>query len=383
MTELDELMKQAHSLLRGGGEGTIYDLGNGRLAKVYHPALRSDYRSNKVKWLINHRFSGEFARIIAWPDEAITDHGVIVGFTMPKLEANPLAELLNNDNTFAVDWKIRATICRNIAAITTHLHREGIVVGDLHASNFGYDAGTGKVVLYDVDSLQFRDGKRLYLCEVAHDDTRPPELAKIDLSRTEALCEDTDNYMLAITVFQLLIGAHPYAGTRAADRASSESGILSRAALEGEFVFETDKSSVPVYAAAYEVTSPAHDLFKRCFIEGASDPNARPSALEWENILAEMAREEMAICQTHGNYPARMSSCPFCEAKSPVITTSVCKSTPQPIQQKGGKPPGSASTSPNDSALGIVAKIVLGILAVVVGITLLPVILVFAVLDEL
>lgn len=49
MTELDELMKQAHSLLRGGGEGTIYDFGNGRLAKVYHPALLSDYRSNKVK----------------------------------------------------------------------------------------------------------------------------------------------------------------------------------------------------------------------------------------------------------------------------------------------------------------------------------------------
>ncbi|MBQ9042254.1 MAG: hypothetical protein IJ111_05495 [Eggerthellaceae bacterium] len=319
MVELSTLKLTAEGILKRGGEGSIYRIpGSNQLAKVYHPAARTDYRAKKVERMTRLKVTGGMSGAVAWPDEPITDNGKTVGFTMAKLDAKPLNRLLSNDECFKVDWCKRLKIVRSAAVTVASLHSAGVVVGDCHADNFGY-TDSGGTVLYDADSLQLSDGRRLFPCTVAHDDCRPPEIANVDLSAKSALNERTDNYMLANLIFRILMGAHPYSGVRTSGSASSVSGAISSTVKKGEFAYETNPSAVPQYAAPYDVVGCLKPLFKCCFVNGAKDPSARPAALEWVQAIDKLSSEKMGHCAKHGSYPARMGSCPFCKAKAPTV----------------------------------------------------------------
>lgn len=316
---IEDVRISGDRILKLGGEGSICAIaGSNQLAKIYHEAARTDLRAKKVERMTQLKVTGDLASMIAWPVEAITDSGKTIGFTMARLEANPLNKLLSNDECFKVDWQKRLKIVRSVAITVASLHSADVVVGDCHADNYGY-TDSGSTVLYDADSLQLSDGRRLFPCTVAHDDCRPPEIANIDLSAKSALNEQTDNYMLANLIFRILIGAHPYSGVRTSGSASSVSGAISSTVKKGEFVYEKDPSSVPLYAAPYDVVGNLKPLFKRCFIGGAKDPLARPTALEWVQAIDKLSSEKVGHCAKHGSYPARMGSCPFCKAKVPTV----------------------------------------------------------------
>lgn len=314
MPELRDMKLTETHIVKEGGEGTIYSIpGNPLLAKVYHPEVRTDLREKKIERMVELKVTGDMAGSIAWPCDAITENGKAIGFTMPKLDALPLGSLLSNDECFNFDWLTRLKIVRNIAATVAVLHAHGIVVGDLHAENFGFRADGG-TVLYDADSLQIRDGRRLFPCTVCHDDCRPPEISHIDLSAKPSLGEETDSYMLGHLVFRVLLGSHPFPGVPTSGIASSVSGSTSNAMMVGDFTYGQDK---PSYGAPIETAGNLKLLFECCFADGAKNPSARPSALEWVQEIDKLAAERMAHCGKHGSYPARMGSCPFCKATPP------------------------------------------------------------------
>ena len=334
MAELKTLKLTDNAVLKKGGEGTIYRVPeSNQLAKVYHPAARTDFRAKKVERMTSLKVTGGMSGAVAWPDEPITDNGKTVGFIMTELDANPLNKLLSNDECFKVDWQKRLKIVRSVSVTVASLHSAGVIVGDCHADNFGY-TDSGGTVLYDADSLQLSDGRRLFPCTVAHDDCRPPEIANVDLSAKSALNEQTDNYMLANLIFRILMGAHPYSGVRTSGSASSVSGATSSTVKKGEFAYETNPSSVPQYAAPYDVVGCLKPLFKRCFVGGAQDPSARPTAMEWVQAIDKLAGEKMGRCGKHGSYPSRMGSCPFCKAKAPTVKRpkqAIAVTTPIPV----------------------------------------------------
>lgn len=368
-------------VLATGGEGTLYAIPRRptHTAKVYHPSSRTEHRARKIEFMTRKKVTGTLSKMVAWPEDAILECGKIIGFTMTRFDAKPLESLLSNDECFKVDWKIRVKIVLRLSTIVAGLHAAGIVVGDLHPSNFGFTSD-GNVVMFDLDSVQVRDGARLYPCIVAHDDSRPPELAGVDLSATAgALNMKTDDYMLASAIFRILIGCHPYAGVRISSMASSCSGSLSKAVLNGDFVFETNPNAAPKYAALYETVGELRPLFRRAFVEGSKDPGMRPTAIEFVRAITSLSEEKVSRCSVHGSYPFRLGKCPFCSVQQistlvPSVKRSASKSLVQPSQVP-------ANGSSGTEAASIVLKIV-GILGLI-GLAVAAVIFIIAILSHI
>lgn len=361
-----------------GGEGTLYALPAmpGHAAKIYHENARTEHRARKIEFMTGKRVAGQLANSVAWPEDAIVDQGRTVGFTMARFKARPLDELLSNDACFKTDWKVRVRAAQRLSMVVAGLHDAGIVIGDLHPSNFGF-LPDGDVVMYDLDSVQVRDGARLFPTTVAHDDARPPELAGVDLAATPgALTQETDDYMLACAVFRVLMGCHPFAGVRTASAASSCSGSLSKAVMDADFVFEKNPKAAPRYAAPYETVGGLRPLFRKAFVEGSKDPFRRPTAVEFAQALSGLLAEQTSRCPVHGSYPSRLGKCPFCSVQQveapaplPVALAPQAKAPAAPATANAAQAAGNvgggngASASGAETALAVLK--VLGCVALV------------------
>ena len=340
------------SPLASGGEAFIYDVRGepSLVAKIYKQ--RHEETADKLAVMLANPPKNPTERqghqSYAWPTALISppDASAIIGFLMPKITGMRIVFDFYNpgqrrDNCPSFDYRYLLQTARNLAGIMREVHSRGYVVGDVNQKNI-YVSDSTLVTLLDTDSFQILDPQtgRLFLCRVQTDGFIAPELFKTRRKDIERTAEQ-DLFGLAVVIFHLLMeGVHPFSGV---DPGPGEPRKAQERIISGDFPYAAGSRLRPMpIAPPFEILhSDLRALFLRCFVDGHSDPRARPTAKEWQQALSKAA-QELQCCKVNEQhyYGAHMGACPWCErvsrqfkdpfpSKSQVQSNSQAGNTPE------------------------------------------------------
>ena len=196
-----------------GGEGAIIDLGNNKVAKIYHQTTTS-LTESKLKHL-----SELDGSIFIKPEEVLfSKNKKIAGFIMKMLSQDffPLYSAYSHNfcNTQGLTDKTKLKVVKILINSLNSVHSKGIIIGDFNPFNIMLN-DTGETFFIDTDSYQTpgtkHSGKLL-------DDIR-------DHLFLGAINKESDYYALAVVVFNFLTNIHPYKGTHSKYKSLPERAI--------------------------------------------------------------------------------------------------------------------------------------------------------------
>ncbi|MBO4488103.1 MAG: hypothetical protein J5741_00405 [Bacteroidales bacterium] len=193
-------------MIGSGGEAQVFKYRKNYAAKIFRKF--DEEREAKLKILLEKQLDKAFCL----PKRLLYDkEGHIVGYLMPFIKGNTLGESIFQPMEFKhlfprwtrVELTQLALIC--LKAID-NLHQNGILIGDLNASNIIVKSPTD-VSFIDVDSYQIDK----YMCKVG---TRSaftsPRLQGMDFQKVPRLFED-DYFATTTLLFMIfLLGKPPY-----------------------------------------------------------------------------------------------------------------------------------------------------------------------------
>ena len=335
----DNHVYETENLLGKGGEATIYSVkGYPELAaKIYHNDKRTIERRKKAHVMSQLTVSDYFHDSVALPLSVLYENSDLKdgfsGYVMPRVKDITELQDIYYQNT--MNQYQKTVVASNLCIMTNLVHDSGQVIGDFNSKNIAINSYKGTGVLIDTDSFHITvknsKGKLLtFPCTMAVEVMVAPELrAKLKNQRAtlediqgESFSKETDLYALAIHLFSLLMnGANPFrASVNMADMGSSH--VVSsvtidqfEAANKGEFLFAKRifGKKLPEDVPDFNILSKdLQELFTRCFVDGAKDPKARPTAKEYYYALEQY--KEMLKKQPCGHYLRKdyNKPCEFC-----------------------------------------------------------------------
>ena len=292
-----------------GGEASLHRIRkpahlSGHLAKIYRSERLNDERRQRVKYLAANRPHVEDTnghKVLIWIESLILTSGGIVGFTMHEVAGLPLERLCHSGHmkSLHADWRkfdwsssewqgARVKLCFNIAAALHNLHSLGrYVLADMKPENIIVRTN-GLLSLIDLDSVGvIENGRLLFTPPVATPDYTPPEGR--DMARgAEAATEAWDRFSLAVILYRVLCGIHPFTGSCLPPYENCCSCVdKMQAGLfpHSPHVRRTYRVVPPPHGRFAQLKPAVQSLFLRCFGDGHGNPRLRPSASEWCEVL--------------------------------------------------------------------------------------------------
>lgn len=196
-------------MLAQGGEGTIYDLGDGTVAKIFRAERLTMGRRDKLALMTSKplAISG-----VCWPKELLwSSNGCFVGYRMERAQGIELQKCAFTRQALehyfpAWEKKDMVQLCTTILEKISSLHRCGILLGDINPRNILVVSST-EVWLVDCDSYQVGG----YPCPVGTVRFTAPEIQQhrfTSFLRTPG----NENFAVATLLFMLMLpGKSPYA----------------------------------------------------------------------------------------------------------------------------------------------------------------------------
>ena len=276
-----------------GGEGTVYeDEDDPRMAiKVLHPDRATPEHAEKLLAMRDNPPPNP--QTLGWPNLVQAEIGKKeLRYRMPRApggsvrmyrftSANERRQLPPHQQ----EYEHRTKLGVKIAEAFRQLHTIHVRIGDVNPLNIlvSHDSS---VMLIDCDSFQIPhpSGGQPYPCVVGSPEYTAPE---IDDFRRQFRSQDSDNFALAVLLYQLLgDGSHPYQGI---DERSDDSvsGIRARikehrfAHQPGNNRWHPTKGQLLSWKA---MPTPVRDAFQAAFSADASEIG-RPAADAWVSIL--------------------------------------------------------------------------------------------------
>jgi len=317
-----------------GGEGEIYNvIGQPQIvAKLYKQGKITIEHERKLVTMMSTPPNANVMTQIAWPQDVLYKQGVFVGFIMQKFKLNEDLNVIYEYGSAAkypdMPWGNKINIAKNICVVVDEVHNSGHIIGDFNPRNINVDPTSGLVVFVDTDSYHIKDGNNVYRCNVGLPEYLAKEIqVKMNGKESLSTCalptfsQATDKFALAIHIFQLLMnGVHPFACAVLPSQSSVAFPQPTDNILNGQCAFlqNVPGITIPAYAPSIDILpSYMKDLFKRAFVDGHTNPSARPSAEEWYNALDKLQRN-LKKCTTvsYHQYEASLSVCPWCAANA-------------------------------------------------------------------
>ena len=162
--------------LATGGEGSIYDLSDGTVAKIYHRGKLTVGRREKLERMTAEPVCCEG---VCWPKELLRDaEGNFVGYRMERARGTELQRALFTRPALEAhfpNWKKAdmVQLCITILEKICALHGRGIILGDINPLNILVVSPT-EVWFVDCDSYQIGG----YPCPVGAVRFTAPEIQK-------------------------------------------------------------------------------------------------------------------------------------------------------------------------------------------------------------
>ncbi len=307
------------------GEGEIWRTDRDRtLAKLYYAPDPS--RVRKLEIMVAYPPRDPNAAInhisFAWPQSLLKDeNGRVVGFLMPEIvNSVELLEVYNPQRRQKVlpgfNWLYLHISAMNIASIIQAIHAKGYVVGDIKPQNILVN-NQALPALIDTDSFQVQDPETgvVFYCPVGSDGFTPPELMGKDLGRV-AQSEVHDRFRLAVIIYLMLFGDHPFKGKWVGPGDSPDPNELLRQGLwphAPNQLIQPSRITIPLDTVHPVVQS----CFLRCFNAGHGDPALRPTAQEWVQAL-QTAAGKLQPCQRNPRhyYSQNYGQCYWCDRQA-------------------------------------------------------------------
>ena len=299
-----------------GGEGEVFSLEHdeAHAVKLYTVSDLVE-REQKVEAMIISGMARQVPQV-AFPLAMVRDEfGKFSGFLMRNvLEHKPLHELYSPGSRKShfplVDYRFLVRTAQNIAKAIASVHAIDCVIGDINQSSI-LVSKAATVALIDSDSFQVNNASHQFLCRVGVPEYTPPELQGASLSNI-ARTPNHDAFGLAIVVFQLLfMGRHPFVGSvRAGDIPA-----LSDSIRDFRYVYTEERDvgmdQPPGTPSLFDFPRSVAQAFETAFGPGSQD--ARPSAITWINILAELEKSLIQCSYEKQHwYPVESAECPWC-----------------------------------------------------------------------
>lgn len=280
-----------------GGEATVYRIAEKTdvLVKLYHSkALQQPAKmqllQRKIAVLSGMGKLRE-SPLFAWPKFPVFNaRREWVGFAMRQVSGVPLT-LLTSSASMQRDlshWDLRHVVSTvgRIAMLLNTLAKQGVLAGDISASNFLVDKKSAQVSCIDCDSYQVSDSFGLLASPVLTPTHAAPELleaGRADAPRTLAML----NFSSAVLFFQILTqGVHPFQHHNCEDPATN---IRRGRCAIGQ---DTRTFLQPVLWERYnKLPRYIKGLFIRTFRDGHSSPDKRPSLSEWVGAFKEYLQQ--------------------------------------------------------------------------------------------
>ncbi|MEK0180709.1 helix-hairpin-helix domain-containing protein [Microcoleus anatoxicus] len=306
------------------GEGRIYQTSKaGFLAKIYHTITQEQI--DKLQVMVKNppidptRSQGHVS--IAWPKCLLQDsYGKSLGFLMEAIgNGQTLINVYNparrKKKAAGFNWFYLHTTAMNIASIVGAIHNNNYVVGDLKPDNL-LVTPNAYVSIIDTDSFQIldRQTRKIYRCPVASQEYTPREMFGKDLQKVDR-SDFQDGFALGVIIWQLLFGYHPFSGQWSG---SGNPPNIDQLIEQGLWMYGSSSKlrpgqlSMPINIIHPELRK----LFYKCFNDGHSKPNARPSAADWETALRQAISELTGCSVESGHHHAKSyGKCYWCERK--------------------------------------------------------------------
>ncbi len=395
-----------------GGEGSIYILSDGRVAKIYSEDILSeqiDELEAKIEYMVDNPPNGQIVTYMAWPIDTLYDNGRFCGFVMNDLQGFQEMKRIHAVSVKDTEpLNVKLQCAYNLAMMVAVVHRAGYVIGDFNPKNIGYNS-RGIICFYDNDSFQFTDGHgHVFRCNVQFPGYVAPEiLIETDNLRRKWVMEgkkgevhmsdlsvgftqDTDRFALAVHIFQLMMnGQPPYRTVAQGSQTDSNvpsqppSSSSSTVAPKGDDDVKNDRYCFRTGYRPFSNITPRKelfppyimDLFDKAFRSLKSGEH-RPSAEDWRNALDRYSSDVKKCCNDNRHlYWKSAPVCPYCDAsarqkssQSSPRQNAVLTSTPSNVISGGNqttgqfgsvKPPSKNNNKPyssNPQTTSVVSK---------------------------
>jgi serine/threonine protein kinase len=293
-------------LVGKGGEGDVYEIDQNKnlVAKIFHASNneKNYARERKLARMLEAPLQQDYDNIfIAWPTDLLYHKNCFAGYLMPRINNshslfivfNPSARKQKNIIVSQADL---LEIAKNLAKAVHLLHFNNYVIGDINSRNILVNVQNKSIALLDVDSFQVAvDGNILY-CTVGVPEYTPPELQNENF-RLVPRTKQHDIFGLTTLIFQVLMqGFYPFQGIHSGIAMDSSDNEISSFIRKGYFPYAySDGVSLkpPPNAPNFQdLPLELQKLFSLCFIEGHSNPEKRPSTLNWIDTIEKIEREK-------------------------------------------------------------------------------------------
>ena len=296
-----------------GGAGTVHwgrlagSLGRSYCVKLLTSPKPGDF--DKITWMCANPPTAVNAGwgMLCWPIDMLSKPGgtAPVGYVMPvatpgSVELSNLTQLRwPGKNPPPLDSKLHRTtadgmarrmlVACNLAAGVSQIHRLGFVFVDLKPQNI-LISGAGSISVVDLDSLQLQVAGRLYRGPLGSGEYMPFESYRMNPANSGPIDKSWDLFALAVIIYELLFGIHPYTATVSDSFVgiqTIEDSIRYKMYVHG--ANRANLASIPPpHQEVSKVPAELAQLFRRAF--DAATPAERPSAQEWGEALFKAAR---------------------------------------------------------------------------------------------
>ena len=239
---------------------------------------------------------------LCWPIDLVYKQRVAepVGYVMP-LAIEDSVELSNLTNlrwpggerpelAVKVDRKSpqglsnRMVVSINIAAAIKHIHAMGHVFVDLKPQNI-LISPNGEVSVVDLDSLQIKVGNTVYRGPLGSPEYMPSESYQMDFGVGPPVEQSWDRFALAVVIYEILLGIHPYTG--ALKPSALDCPTIADSIRRRMYVHGVNRSQFQVIPPPHDGVSKLHpqvvSLFSKAF--ESPQPAGRPTAADWGQAL--------------------------------------------------------------------------------------------------
>ena len=280
-----------------GGEGTVCEVDGdpGSVVKIWHPGKTPRDAYSKIRHLVRNPVTPDLGVTwhITWPQRMVMESGTIAGYTMPILNRaenwEAIVEYYNRRaaqgtgaaqaREIQIDDRVR--MARNLALGFKAVHEAGYVIGDVNEKNVEVNR-QNDIAMVDCDSYGFTDPTtgRTFSNNMGRPEFQAPEAQSDYANRTQ----EQDLFGLAVVIFHLLTGYHPYTVTNRPNVTLPGDRISA-------WLFPPAGRGVTApdpYNQAWEaLTDKQKELFLRVFDRNC-EGEPRPKPEEWVEALLEM-----------------------------------------------------------------------------------------------
>lgn len=274
-----------------GGECTVFDCKEFPGIAIGIPHQMTAEKEERMLFLQAWKPAIGISKNFAWANDMIADEtGRIVGFAMPKINGEVLANYLSPQTRPATTtYLFVLKIFRSLAASIHGAHASGFRVADLNEYNVMVK-DSGEIAILDVLSFSFTHSQLAFTTESGVAEYLPPELQEAFSNAQLGNVHRTihgDSWAFAILFWKALMeGFHPFSNR---EFVPIEDAVRNHQWPQSANTALHPKSACPAFTC---LPTPLAELFRQCFEAGLSDPSARPLILDWHCVIDELIELE-------------------------------------------------------------------------------------------